>query len=170
MSIHPLSHSVRLLEQAVEEALHPKGMSTNGPCYVRLEASHATRILNHMLEVVTAPGDERAEELGIKKEQIVKTWNAFAPAAGFARVTKITGSRNRAMSAALKDYPSLAKWIRAIKAYVADAKRWPERVRFGFDTFIRPGQRDKWFDASPIADPSSMDEGEADAYYTKDMR
>jgi len=110
---------------------------------------------------------------GAKKDQIVATWNDLAPGAGFARVTKITGSRNRSMGAALRDYPSLAQWVRAIKAYVADAKRWPERVRYGFDTFIRPGQRDKWFDAGEqpgSIDPTDMTEEQANDHYTKGMR
>jgi hypothetical protein len=103
-------------------------------------------------------------------EAIVVVWNDTAGPVGFAKVTKLTGARVRTLRAAVKERPHLVDWIRAIKAYVADAKRWPERTKYGFDTLIRPSQRDKWFDANPVDTPADMSAEQADAHYTKDMR
>jgi len=112
---------------------------------------------------------EQHEEITLLLK-IVEMWNVLACPAGFARVTKVTKARARTLKAAIKERPHLTEWIRAMKAYVADTKRWPDRTMYGFDTFIRPSQRDKWFDAAPATDTTTMTPDQADAHYTKDMR
>jgi hypothetical protein len=44
----------RQLQREVDDALNPKGMRTNGPCYVRIPLSHAQMILRHRRVVVAA--------------------------------------------------------------------------------------------------------------------
>jgi hypothetical protein len=104
-------------------------------------------------------------------QEIVAYWNLRAVPEGFAKVTKISLARGRTLKVAIKERPYLTEWVKAIQRYTADAKRWPERVKYGFDTFIRPSQRDKWFDGPDAqSSPADMDEDQADDYYTKDMR
>lgn len=81
---------------------------------------------------------------------IKTTWNGLAGAKGFAKLRGVTDARKRAINATCSEFGSGEDtWRAAIEAYVADVDRWPERVKFGFDTFVRPSTRAKWFEGIP---------------------
>lgn len=82
-------------------------------------------------------------------------WNEIAGAAGFARVRTMTGHRKRAVNATVAEFGRDEEvWRSALRAYAADAREWPERLRYGIDTFLRPSSRAKWFEGGPTSDPS----------------
>ena len=104
---------------------------------------------------------------------VTELWNEIAGAKGFAKVKKITGGRMRAIRATEKEFGSDQEaWRGAITRYAADADRWPERRQYGIDTFLRPSNRAKWFeagDAPNMSDPATMTEDEAEEFYTKGL-
>jgi hypothetical protein len=116
-----------------------------------------------------AIADTKTAVLVEMMEDIIAYWNRTASPLGFAKVKKLTAARARTIKNAIRDYPDMADWEQAVRAYCADAKRWPERVKYGFDTMIRPSQRDKWFETKADT-PSDMSDDEADDFYLRDMR
>ena len=102
---------------------------------------------------------------------IRRMWNDLAGHAGFPKLKKMTAARVSQVRAAIRDHgANQIEWTKAIQRYVDSAKAWPERKRYGFDSFIRAKNRDQWFEgAEPASDPSTMTQDEADAYYTEGL-
>ena len=83
-------------------------------------------------------------------DEIMREWNRIAGGAGFAKLRSMTGARLRTLKGAVKELgDNMNDWRGAINAYAQDAVRWRGRLAYGFDTFIRPSQRAKWFESQP---------------------
>ena len=99
------------------------------------------------------------------REKVLALWNEVASPVGFAQVRSMSDQRARSINATI-DWLNrqekgrgldLEVWRMAFARYADDVRRWPDRINFGFDTFIRPLHRAKWFEGHGNAAKSDFD-------------
>lgn len=89
-----------------------------------------------------------------ENEQIViERWNATADAAGFPRMVSYNATRRRALKARLKEKGWLSHVHAALK--FLESSDWHRANPISFDTFIRPGKVDQYFERAQLGPPTN---------------